>query len=100
MYHNIHACLGDKEMSLDEVRSEGLRKWNMNMDVEYQYETFNGLPVYYGGDMYDSEDPEEYDPLEMARVAYVEGMELMTYTQRRPDGGDTRGVNAVDMVPM
>ena len=63
-----NACLGDKEMSLDEVRSEGLRQWNMDMDVEYQYETINGLPVYYGGDMYDSEDPEEYDPLEMARV--------------------------------
>ena len=62
-----NACLGDKEMSLDEVRSEGLRQWNMNMDVEYQYETFNGLPVYYGGDMHDSEDSEEYDPLEMAR---------------------------------
>ena len=41
-----NACLGDKEMSLDEVRSEGLRQWNMEMDVEYQYETFNGLPVY------------------------------------------------------
>ena len=24
----------------------------------------------------------------------------MTYTRRRPDGGDTRGVNAVDMVPV
>ena len=38
------------------------------MDIEYQYETFNGLPVYYGGDMYDSEDSEEDDPLERARV--------------------------------
>ena len=55
-----NACLGDQEMFLDEVRSEGLRQWNMDMDVEYQYETFNGLPVYYGGDMNDSEDPEEY----------------------------------------
>ena len=43
-------------MSLEDVSSEGLRQWNMDMDVEYQYETFNGLPVYYGGDMYDSED--------------------------------------------
>ena len=48
--------LCDKEISLDEVRSEGLRQWNMDMDVAYQHETFNGLPVYYGGDMYDSED--------------------------------------------
>ena len=59
-----NAGLGDKDMSLDEVRSEGLRRWNMDMDLEYQYETLNGLPVYYGGDMYDSEDPEEYDHLE------------------------------------
>ena len=63
-----NACLDDQEMSLDEVRSEGLRQWNMGMYVEYQYETFNGLPVYYGGYMYDSEDPEESDPLEMART--------------------------------
>ena len=56
------------------------------MDVEYQYETCNGLPVYYGGDMYDLEDSEEYDPLEMAHTVYLEdynydvpeGMELMT----------------------
>ena len=102
------ACFGDKEMSLNEVGLEGLRQWNMDMDVEYQYETFNGLPVYYGGDMYDSEDLEEYDPLEMARAAYAEdynfdvpeGIYLMTYTRSRPDGGETRGVNTVDMVPM
>ena len=54
-------CLSGKEMSLDDVSSKGLRQWNMDMDVEYQYETFNGLPVYYGGDMYDSEDSED-DP--------------------------------------
>ena len=105
-----NACLSDKEMSLDGVHSQGLRQWNMDMDVEYQYETFNGLPVYYGGDLYDSEDSEEYDPVEMARTAYVEdynydvpeGMELMTYTRRRPDGGETRGVNTVqvDMIRM
>ena len=92
-----HACLGDKEMSLDEVRSEGLWQWNMDMDVEYQYDTFNGLPVYYGGDIYDLEDSEEYDPLEMACTAYVEdynfdiseGMELMTCTRCRPDGSES-----------
>ena len=85
------ACLCDKEISLD-----------------YQYETFNGLPVYYGGDMYDSEDSEEYDPLEMARAAYVEndnfdvpvGMELMTYTRRRPDDGEARDVNSLTCVKL
>ena len=51
----------EKEMSLAEVSSEELRKWNMGMDVEYQYETYNVLPMYYGGDMYDSEDAED-DP--------------------------------------
>ena len=78
------------------------------MDIEYQYETFNGLPVHYGGDMYDSEDSEEYNPLEMACAAYVEdysvdvpeGMELMTYNRRRPDGGEARSVDTLDMVPM
>ena len=79
----------------------------MDMDVEYQYETFNGLPVYYGGDMYDSEDAED-DPLERARAAYVEdynfdvpeGMELMACNRRRPDGGGARNVDTVNMVPM
>ena len=101
-------CLGEKGKSLDDVSSEGLRQWNMDMDIEYQYETFNDLPVYYGGDMYDSEDSEEYDPLEMARAAYVddyncdvpEGMELMTYNRCRPDCGEARSVGTVDMVPM
>ena len=92
-------CLSGKEMSLDDVSSEGLRQWNMDMDVEYQYETLNGLPVYYGGDMYDYEDSED-DPLERAHAVYVvdynfdvlEGMELMAYNQRRPDGGEARSV--------
>ena len=50
------------------------------MDVEYQYETFNGLPVYYGGDVYDAEDTEEYDPLEMACMAYVEDYNFDDHT--------------------
>ena len=89
-----HAKLSDAEISLDQVHSEGLRQWNMDMDIEYQYETFNGLPVYYGGDMYDSEDTEEFVP------NALDGMEYMTYTQRLPDGGDNRSVNAVNMAPM
>ena len=71
-------CLGGKEMSLDDVSSDGLRQWNMDMDVEYQYETFNGLPVYYGDDMYDSEDLED-DPLERARPAYVEDYIILMF---------------------
>ena len=57
--------------------------------------------------MCDSEELEEYNPLEIAHAAYaedynfdvLEGMELMTYT-RRPDGSETRGVDTVDMVSM
>ena len=41
-----YAILSDKEMSLDEVCSEGLWQWTMDMDVEYQYEIFNGLSVH------------------------------------------------------
>ena len=29
-----------------------------------------------------------------------EGMELMVYNRRRPDGGETRIVDTLDMVPM
>ena len=80
------------------------------MDVEWQYETFNGLPVYYGGDLCDSKELEKYDTLDLACAAYAEddnfdtakGMDLMTYTHSRPDGGETRGVyvDTVDMVYM
>ena len=63
--------------------------------------------MYYGGDIYDSEDAED-DPLERARAAYVEdynfhvpeGMELMVYNRCRPDDGESRNVDTVDMVPM
>ena len=66
--------------------------------MECQYETFNGLPVYYGGGLCDSKELEEYDTLDLARAAYTEddsfdapeGMDLMTYTHSRPDGGETR----------
>ena len=56
------ANLSDAGIFLDQVRSEGLRQWNMAMDVEYHYEIFNRLPVYYGGDLYDTEDTDEFDP--------------------------------------
>ena len=32
----------EADTSMDQLRSEGLRRWNMDMDIEYQYETFNG----------------------------------------------------------
>ena len=98
MLSPVEACCGDKELSMDEFRSEGLRQWNMDMDVECQYETFNGLPVYYGGDLCDSKELEEYDTLDLARAAFAEddnfdapeGIDLMTNTHSRPDGGEAR----------
>ena len=62
--------------------------------------------MYYGGDLCDSKELEEYDTLDLACTAYAEddsfdapeGMDLMTYTHSRPDGGETRGVDTVDMV--
>ena len=78
------------------------------MDVECQYETFNGLPMYHGSDLCDSKELEEYDTLDLARAAYAEddnfdapeGMDLITYTHSRPDSGETRGADTVDMVYM
>ena len=70
----------------------GLQRWNMDGDnVEDQYETFNGMPVYYGGDLYDSEDSEWDDLYAIARAAYVEdynfdipeGMDLMVHRHSR-----------------
>ena len=89
-----HANMSDEEVTLDQVRSEGLRQWNMDMDIEYQYEIFNGLPVYYGGDMYDSEDTEGFDPDAPA------AMGGMTYAECPPDDSDDRSVNAVNMAPV
>ena len=50
----------DSDISMDKLRSEGWRRWNTDIDIEYQYETFNGLPVYYGEDNYDLDDSEEF----------------------------------------
>ena len=66
----------------------------MVMDVKYDYETFNGLPVYYGRDLYDTEDTDEFDP------DVQEIIDFITHLHSRPDGGETRGVDTVNMVYM
>ena len=61
------------------------------------------MPVYYGGNLCDSKELEEYDTLDLGRAAYAEddnfnapeGMDLMTYNHNRPDGGETRGVDTI-----
>ena len=40
----------------DRCITTGFQRWNLDCDVEDEYETFNGMPVYYSGDLYDSKD--------------------------------------------
>ena len=88
------ANLSDAGIVLEQVRSEGLWQWNITMNVEYHYEIFNRLPVYYGRDLYDTEDTDEFDP------DVQEIMDFLNCTHSHPDGGETRGVHTVDMVYM
>ena len=52
-----------------------------------------GLPVYYGGDKYDSDDSEEFF------LDTSEEMNNRMRNQSRPDGGDNNSVNMVDVTP-
>ena len=60
-------------------------------DVQDQYGTFNGMLVYYGDDLYDSEDSDWDDPYALASAAYIEdynfdvpeGMDLMVHRHSR-----------------
>ena len=81
------ANLSDAGIFLDQVRSEGLRQWSMAMDEEYHCGIFNRLPGYYGGDLYDTEDTDEFDP------DVQEIMDFVNYAHSRPDGGETRCVD-------
>ena len=78
-------------------------------DILDQYETFNGMPVYYGGDLYDSEDLDWYDPYAIASAAYVEdynfdvpeGMDLMVHRQHQdPYNSDIRQDRQTGMTPV
>ena len=77
----------DRRLVQTENIATGCQCWNTEGDVQDQYETFNGMPVYYGGDLYDSEDSEWDDPYALASAAYVEdydfdvpeGMSLMVH---------------------
>ena len=83
----------DPDISMDRLRSEGWRRWNTDMHTEYQYETSNGLPVYYGGDMYDSDDSEEF------WLDTPEEKDNSIQNQSRPDGGDDKSVYMIDVTP-
>ena len=83
----------DPNISMDKLRSEGWRRWNTEMDTEYQYETFNGLTVYYGGDKYDSDNSEEF------LLDTPEEIDNKMRNQSHPDGGDNKSVYMVDVIP-
>ena len=64
--------LSVSDMFIDNIHTERFQCWNTDRDILDQYETFNGLPVYYGSDLHDSEDSEWDDPYALASAAYVE----------------------------
>ena len=47
----VEARLNDSDMCISDIHTEGFRCWNTDRDILDQYETFNGLPVYYGDDL-------------------------------------------------
>ena len=66
-------------------------------DIRDQFETINGMSVYYGGDLCDLDESDWDDPYDIASAEYVEqynfdvpeGMELMVHVRRRgPYGSD------------
>ena len=56
-------------------------------DIRNEFETIYGMPVYYGGDLWDSDGSEWNDPWDLAYAEYVvqynfdalEGMELKVF---------------------
>ena len=101
--------LSTGDVNTDGNITAGFESWNMEGDVLDQYETFNGMLVYYGGDIYDSEDWDWDDPYAIASAAYVEdyhfdvpeGMDLMVHRHRRdPDSSDVQRNGQTDMAPV
>ena len=101
--------LGAGDVYNDDNSTVGLQCWNTEGDVLDQYETFNGMPVYYGGDMYDSEDSDWDDPYALASAAYVEdynfdvpeGMDLMVHRHSRdPDSLNVQRDCHTDVAPV
>ena len=84
----------------------GFQCWNTEGDVQDQRETFNGMPVYYGSELYDSDWD---DPYALASMAYVEdynfdvpeGMDLMVHRHSRiPDSLDVQQDCQMDVAPV
>ena len=60
-------------------------------DIRNEFETVDGMPVYYGGDLYDSDDSDWEDPRDLAYAEYVdrykfdapEGFELKVFDRSK-----------------
>ena len=73
-------------------------------DILDQFETFNGMPVYYGCDLHDSEYSDWDDPYAIASAAYVEdynfdvpeGIDLTVW----PYGSDIRQDRQTGLTPV
>ena len=97
------------DVTTDGKIAAGLVNWNTEGYILDQYETFNGMPVYYGGDLCDSEDSDWDYPYAIASAAYVEdynfdvpeGMDLMVHRHRwNPDNSDIRHNWQMGMTPV
>ena len=64
-------------------------------DIRNEFETVDGMPVYYGGDLYDSDESDWEDPCDLVYAEYAnrynfdapEGMELKDFERLQgPDG--------------
>ena len=75
------ARLNDSGVCITDVHMQGFRCWNTDRDIFDQCETFNGLPVCYGGGLYDSEDSEWDEPNALAGVRPM--WKIMVLTFRR-----------------
>ena len=50
-------------------------------DIRNEFETINGMPVYYGGDLYDSDDSDWEDPRDLAYAEHVDRKTLMLWKE-------------------
>ena len=72
-------------------------------DIRNEFETVDGMPVYYGGDLYDSDDSDWEDPRDLAYAEYVdmynfdalEGLELKGFERTKVVDGPVMMVGEV-----
>ena len=72
-------------------------------DIRNEFETVDGMPVYYGGDLYDTDDSDWEDSRDLAYAEYVdlynfdapEGMELKVFERLKAVDGPVMMVGEV-----